>query len=251
MSRNLSVQRAFFEQLGAAPQLAGLFEELPDIYFFAKNLRGEFVMCNSATLEALGLKHESDMLGKTDYDLIPAEIADQYREADRVVIETASSVRNVVEPVPDAQGVFAWYVTSKIPLLDAHGKVIGVAVAMRDVERVGAVLGPYREMTGVIDYIFRHSQESFSVDELAEIAGLSVRQFERRFKKLFRMPPLRYVNQHRVRAACVRLRRSNDNVSTIAHEVGFYDHAHFVRQFKQTMNMTPTEYRKQYQPLSN
>ena len=247
MTSDLPAQREFFKQLGGRPQIAQLFEELPDIYFFAKNVRGEFVLCNSATLAALGLEREADMIGKTDYEIVPAEIADQYRAADRTVLETGRAVRNLIEPVPDAKGVVTWYATSKIPLFGKDDKVVGVAVAMRDFERVGTVLGPYREMAGVMDHIFHHSHEQIAVGDLAEIAGLSIRQFERRFKKLFGSTPLRYVNQYRLRAACMELRQTHENISTIAHRVGFYDHAHFVRQFRIQMKMTPTEYRERHQ----
>ena len=45
----------------------------------------------------------------------------------------------------------------------------------------------------------------------------------------------------------MELRQTHENISTIAHRVGFYDHAHFVRQFRIQMNMTPTEYRERHQ----
>ena len=247
MPTDLSIRTDFLGRLGEKLQLARLFDQLPDIYFFAKNVSGQFVLCNSATLQALGLSREAEMIGKTDNDIVPAEVADQYREADRHVMDTGRPVRNLIEPVPDANGVLRWYVTSKIPLFGEQGSVVGVAVAMRDSISAGEVLAPYQEMNPVMEYVFHRHHEPISVEHLAEVAGLSVRQFERRFKKLFGLTPLRYIHEYRLRAACIKLRRTRDNISAIAHQTGFYDHAHFVRHFKQSLNMTPTEYREQHQ----
>jgi len=244
MPTSAAFKQAFAERLDEPLQLARLFEELPDIYFFAKDLAGRFVLSNTATLRALGLRHEGDLIGRTDYDIVPHEIADEYRLADRRVMTTARPVRNVVEPVPNAAGVLNWFVTSKVPLFARDGQVAGVAVAMRDVRSMGAVLGPYAEMTRVIEHIHQHYAEPVEVATLAEKAGLSVRQFERRFKRLFHVPPLGYVNQHRVRAACVVLRESSASIADIALRVGFYDHSHFVRQFRKLKGITPTEYRR-------
>ena len=80
-----------FHQIERGFPLAGLLEALPDIYFFAKDLRGEFVATNAATLDALGLRRESEMLGKTDYDVVPAEIADEYREQDSRIQRAVTS----------------------------------------------------------------------------------------------------------------------------------------------------------------
>lgn len=241
-----SLQKQFFHLLGGWPQLAQLFEELPDVYFSVKNLTGRFVLCSSATLGALGLSREEELLGKTDFDIVPHEIAEHYQEADRTVFKTAKPVRNLVEPVPDAKGALNWFVTSKVPLFGVDGAVVGVAIAMRDHRQAGNILGPYQAMAGVIDYVYHHYSKAITLEELAEIADLSVRQFERRFKKLFHVSPLNYINHQRVRAAGIALRTTEDAVSLIALKNGFYDHSHFVRQFQKQLGMTPTEYRKRH-----
>ncbi|PHR94542.1 MAG: AraC family transcriptional regulator [Blastopirellula sp.] len=241
------IQADFLQQLGGSLQLCQLFEELPDIYFFAKNSKGEFVLCNSAILDAMGLASQWDMIGKTDYDLVPREIADVYHEADQQVIQTGLPVRNIVEPVPGSGGVLNWYITSKTPIIANNGKVIGVAVAMRDYERVGSVLAPYQEFTPVIEFIFQNYHQQILVEQLAAIVELSVRQFERRFKKLFSMTPMSYINRYRVRAACIALWKTGDSISRVAINSGFYDHSHFVKHFRQVMGMTPSQYRKTQQ----
>jgi PAS domain S-box-containing protein len=236
----------FFRKIERGFPLAGLLETLPDIYFFAKDLRGQFVAANSAMLQALGLSHESEMLGRTDYDVVPAEIADEYREQDRRIHLHREPLRNDVQLVPDRTGSLTWYLVTKVPLLSEKGTVIGVAGLMRDVHSAGAVLGPYKEITPVLHYIMQNYRGHIAVEDLAEITGMSVRQLERRFKSLFRVTPVVYVNRHRVQKACLALRNSEASVTDVALQVGFYDSSHFVRQFRRFMGMTPTEYREHF-----
>jgi AraC-like DNA-binding protein len=85
-----------------------------------------------------------------------------------------------------------------------------------------------------------------AVEDLADIAGMSVRQLGRRFKTLFQVTPVVYANRYRVQKACLALRNSEESVTDIALEVGFYDSSHFVRQFRRFVGMTPTEYREHF-----
>ena len=223
-----------------------IFEEIPGIYIFAKDLEGRFTMANKATVRTFGFQKESELFGKTDFGLAPAEIAAKYKEADQLVITGRKPVRDIIEPVPDPNGVLQWYSTTKAPLFNKENEVIGVAVIMRDISSAGITLGPFQEMAEVIDFIFKNYQKQIAVDKLAEIAKLSSRQLERRFKKLFGLTPVRYINEHRIRMACIKLRESRRNIAEIAVETGFYDHAHFVHKFRTSMKIAPSEYRAKY-----
>lgn len=242
-SRNL--KESFLEDVDKS-QISGLFEEIPEIYFFVKNLEGLFTIANQATVKVFGFKKEADLIGKTDFDIASIEIASKYQEADQFVISNKKPIRDIIEPVPGPEGILRWYSTSKIPMFNKIGEVIGVAVIMRDISSLGTTLGPFQEMAEVIDYIFKNYQKQIVIDKLAVIAKLSSRQLERRFKKLFGLTPIRYINEHRIRMACIKLRESQRNIADIAKEVGFYDHAHFVHKFRTSMKIAPSVYRAKY-----
>ncbi|MAT68524.1 MAG: AraC family transcriptional regulator [Planctomycetaceae bacterium] len=234
---------SFFEKLASPDQLLQLLNHLPATYFFAKDLQGRFVHVNQSLLDVLGLHHEADVIGKTDHDLFPPEVADQYRVHDHAVEQTGRALTNHVCAVPDAAGVLRWYVETKIPLVDARGKTIGVAGVMYDLEKAGAMLAPYERLNAAITHITNHYDEKITLEGLAELSHLSVSQFKRVFKQHFRVTPTQYLGRVRINAACTMLRETSLSVEIIAERVGFYDASHFVKQFRVAMRQTPGEFR--------
>lgn len=246
MSAN-TFQREFFHRLSSEAAFDLLFDLLPEVFFFAKDEQGRFVRMNPALVRAIGLGSESEVLGKYDHDLFPPLLADRYREEDRQVMEQDCPVKNTIWVVPNREGVLTWYLASKIPLHDRSGRVIGIAGAMRDMRSAGAIIGPYDDLKEAIDYMTRHFATEFSVRTLAAMVNLSTSQFERRFRKLFRLSPIQYVIQLRVQNACRQLERTNESISNIALQNGFYDQSAFIRHFRKRLGITPREYRRKAQ----
>ena len=90
------------------------------------------------------------------------------------------------------------------------------------------------------------SFDNFKIDKCAEMSGLSIRQFERKFKKTFLTSPQDYIMKTRVQHACNFLLKSKMSISEIALKVGFYDQSVFTRQFKKQQGLTPGAYRKKF-----
>jgi len=85
-------RRRFFQRVANAWDLSQLFDYLPDTYFYAKNLREQFVMVNQALATLVGAGSPEEMIGKTDHDFSPRDMADQYVAEDRRVIQTRRPV---------------------------------------------------------------------------------------------------------------------------------------------------------------
>lgn len=241
--RTNPLRDAFFEKLGDDRVFVDMFDHLPAVYFFIKDAAGRFIYINRALRDVMG-GSELSIIGKTDDDFFPPELADAYRAEDREVMAAGRTIADRVWLVPDTAGALRWFLSTKSPLFDRDGKPIGVAGAMQDVERSGAVLGPYKAMSEVVRYVSEHYAEKIPVDTLADLAHLSVSQFTRRFRKLFAMTPARYITHVRINAACGLLKRTDDDLASIAAATGFYDASHFVKQFKSVMTVTPLAYRR-------
>lgn len=243
---NERFQRQFLSQLADPRQLGALFDLLPDIYFFVKNRQGQFVMMNPPLLRKLGMAEEKQVIGKTDYDFFTRSVADHYRQEDNRVMRSGKPILNDIWMIPNSTGGLSWYIFSKLPLRGKDGSIIGVTGVLRDSARAGSVLGPYDRMSSVIDYIMAHHAETIDVAHLAAMTHLSVSQFERTFKKLFNITPLKYVAQVRINAARQLLTATDHSIALIAQRTGFYDHSYFVKQFRQHVGLTPTQYRRKY-----
>ncbi len=87
--------------------------------------------------------------------------------------------------------------------------------------------------------------EHLTIDALAKKARLSRSSFIRRFKEIMGRTPAAYVSDVRIDEAKRLLTESALALSTIADECGFCDSAHFSREFKRSVGISPLEYRRQ------
>jgi PAS domain S-box-containing protein len=240
-------QRRFVERLERPWDLGQLFDYLPDAYFYSKNLRGQFIMVNEALAKLFGTGMPEEMIGKTDHDFSPRDLADQYVAEDRRVIQTREPVIHQAWLIPDRRGALKWYLSSKIPLFGRSGKVIGIAGVMRDVEKASDLLAPYREMEAVLERLLTCYEQKIEFRHLASLACLSISQLDRRFKRLFQLTPQQFLLRVRVNAACQMLASTDRSILQIALRTGFYDQSYFTKHFRRQMSMTPTAYRRKYQ----
>jgi AraC-like DNA-binding protein len=89
------------------------------------------------------------------------------------------------------------------------------------------------------------------VDDAAASAGLSVRQFERRFAEQVGFPPKRYARIVRFSAALGAKMIAPGRLWTdIAHEFGYYDQMHMVRDFERFTGESPTRFVRRFQSLA-
>jgi PAS domain S-box-containing protein len=241
-------QKAFLQQLGNYKNFAQLFEFLPDVYFFVKDLQGRYVLVNRTFFEHIGVQHEHEALGQTDFDYFPAELANNYIKDDREVIIKRKKIINRIELVPNDDGTVSWFSTNKIPLFSKEGSVIGLAGAMRNLKKASTYMPPFTEMSSVVDYISRHYATKINIKQLAAMIPLSVSQFEKKFKKVFSVSPTKFIVNARVKVACKHLVQSRDSIKAIAKKTGFYDASSFSRQFKKNMGMLPKQYRNKFNP---
>ena len=240
-----ALQSTILGSLDSGRCLADVFGDAPDLYFYVKDRDFRFVMCNRALLDRLGVEDEEEMIGRDDYAYFDRSVADHYREEDEEVFKTRDPVTNRVWLVPNANGALTWYLSSKYPLFDRDGTLTGLAGLMRDCSEAGSLLGPYRNLSTAIEFISRHFDQPITVGELAAMSHLSISQFERSFRRHFKVTPMKYVNQVRLDAAARLLAEGDQSIASIAQATGFYDHSYFTKQFRAAKGMSPSAYRKQ------
>ncbi|HUB87853.1 MAG TPA: PAS domain S-box protein [Verrucomicrobiae bacterium] len=111
--------------------LRTLIDNLPDC-IYAKDADGRKILANPADLKNLHCQTEAEAIGKTDFDFFPTEVAEKFHADDQKVIH-GESVINREEYFLDEKGQQNWLLTSKLPLRDQDGKIIGLVGVGRDI----------------------------------------------------------------------------------------------------------------------
>jgi PAS domain S-box-containing protein len=227
-------------------QFRHLFDHLPGTLFFAKDREGRLMAGNPAFVERCGFKREEEIVGITDSMIFPAKLAEKYRRDDERVMATGKPLLGLIELFPNRDGKPEWFITDKLPLFDHDGRVCGLCGTVRSYEAQRAAMLPYLELAVVADHLKTCYREKLDLPSLAKMVGMSVRQFERKFRATFQMTPRDYLIRMRLIAACELLARSNQALTAIALECGFYDHSDFARQFRRHLGQTASQYRAEH-----
>ena len=239
-------EHEFAAQFASPSGLEVLFDHLPDVYFFVKDREGRFVRCNPAFATLLHAQHSTEVIGLRDLDFFPRSLADNYMRDDDAVMSSAAAIVDKAELVRTPQGGIDWYNTTKLPLLDASGGVIGIAGVTRDITKMKSTNERFLYWAPVLEAIIENYAEPLSTASLAEKVSLSVSQFDRRFKKRFLTTPRKYVMNVRINAACQLLASTELPIATIALQTGFYDQSHFTNYFSRAKGISPAQYRRKY-----
>ena len=223
-----------------------LFDHLPGVSFFAKNLDYEIVCANLAFLERLGFHNESEIIGKTDFELFPRQLAENFRKDDKAVMETREPRLHIIELFFNPQGIPDWYITNKLPIFDHDNNVLGVMGTVQSYEGRHQAMQPYLQIDRAVQYIRQHFREHISISALSSMVKLSPRQLNRRFQETFKVSPQAFIMKLRLQAACEDLRQSKLPIAEIAIDLGFHDQSSFTLQFRKQLGITPSKHRKSY-----
>jgi PAS domain S-box-containing protein len=112
--------------------LRALIDNVPD-FMYVKDKESRFVVANAMLARSVGKKSPEEVLGKTDFDFYPGDLANAYYQDEQNLMRTKQPLFNREERCMDASGNAIWLLTTKVPLLDNNGNVIGIAGVGRDI----------------------------------------------------------------------------------------------------------------------
>ncbi len=232
---------AFNRRIDSSRHIALLMAHIPGVNYFAKDQLGRFVQADAGFVSMLGARNLDDILGRTDADFFPPEIAAGFVADDQAVMTTGEPLIQQIEPVPRPDRTFEWRTVTKVALRDADDKVIGVAgiTYLNDNADNNCPPGIF----SILEHIGQHYSRPLTMDDFTELSGLSPSTIERNFAQIFKTSPLRYLNAVRLRAARHLLINTEEKLSDIAVGCGFCDQSHMTALFKQKFEITPRRYR--------
>ncbi len=134
LTRNITALKEAEEKLTIERNLLRtIIDHLPS-RIYVKDLDSRYVLNNAAHLKVLGIEHQDDALGKTTVDFFPGERGEQAMADDRRVL-AGTSIQNQEKSNFGAEGEVRWSLTTKVPLHDLRGQLMGLVGISHDITR--------------------------------------------------------------------------------------------------------------------
>jgi phosphoserine phosphatase RsbU/P len=145
--------------------LKTLMDTLPDHIYF-KDTESRFIAVNRATAALFGFEDPTDVLGKTDADLFAREHVQAALRDEQEILRTGQSLVNMEEKETWPDGHETWVSTSKLPLRDPNGHIVGTFGLSRDItekkraeEKLGALARELREKNEALEQDLEMARE--------------------------------------------------------------------------------------------
>jgi len=136
------------------------------IRVFWKDLEGTYLGANRLFLEDARLHSESDIMGKSDFDMVWADRAEQYRADDREVTDSGRAKLHIVERQTQGTDREILLETSKVPLKNTQGSVVGMIGIYHDVTKIHEAAEILQRSKDELDAMFRVSRDGIVVIDL-------------------------------------------------------------------------------------
>ena len=146
--------------------LRNLLEHSKDLVYF-KDTQGRFIAINEALAKSNRLDSAADAIGKTDFDFFSKEQAERFAADEAHILETGEPLLNKeeFEVLPSGQSV--WFSTSKFPLVDDAGKIVGTFGISRDITESMHQLEALKDRENrLAEY---HKQTEFELEQASRI----------------------------------------------------------------------------------
>jgi len=126
-----------------------IIDHLPDAIYM-KDLHFRKILANRADVMNAGAQSEEQILGKTDFEVWPDELAQRFFEDDQYVLENGKSLNKLEELITLPEQPPRWILSSKMPIFDQNGAVTGLLgigreiteskLAVQEIQRLNAEL---------------------------------------------------------------------------------------------------------------
>lgn len=169
------------ERLTAERNLLNTFmDSLPD-NMYIKDRQGRILIANQTSAQHLGTTVD-ELIGKTDFDFFPADLASQYFADEQLLLEKGQALINHEVQVFDQEtGTEKWLWITKVPFRDSQGQVVGLVGLNRDITQLKQTEQAFRESQQLLQSLIDNSEAIIFVKDLQGRHLLVNKQFETLF----------------------------------------------------------------------
>ena len=235
MISNILLQPAIAEQL---------FDHLPDIVFFIKDLSGRYLVVNQTLVERCEAKNKAQIIGFNSAEVLGEELGMRYIEQDQQVLNKQQPLIQHLELHNYQSQELGWCLTTKIPLKDESGECNGLIGVSQDLKLPDATNDLFTNIYSAVKFVEQNLENNPSIAEMAKVANMSLYQLDRRMKLAFGISAGKWLIKTRITQASQHLLESDQSVLDIAFAVGYSDQSAFTKQFKKVTGVSPLKFKK-------
>lgn len=233
-----------FLQMLATPMTGEvLFDHLSDVVYFIKDAQGAYLVVNKTLAERCRAQNKQAILGKTSAEVLGEPLGQRFTAQDEQVLSTGNPLISQLELHIHRSGLVGWCLTTKLPLRDKKGKVIGLVGVSQDLKIPDRDTQEYRQVALAIQSAEKNIASPPKIKEMATWAGMSIYQLDRRMQSIFGLTTGQWLLKTRIDRAQRLLSESDRGIAAIAVEVGYADQSAFSRQFRSATSLTPNQFR--------
>ena len=165
-----------------------LLDNLPD-YIYVKDTQSRFLLANEAIRRHLGAATIGDIIGKTDFDFSPRDLAEQYYAEEQALFQSGQPLLLHKEPIFDHEiGDKKWVLTIKVPFRNSQGKIAGLVGMSRDITELKKTEEAlYRAHNELETRVLKRTDELARANEILEAQITERKAVERREKLAYEL----------------------------------------------------------------
>jgi twitching motility protein PilJ len=112
--------------------MRSLMDQLP-VFIYAKDRQSRFVFANMAVAESKGETDPDNLIGKSDFDFYPPDLAAEYLAIEDEIMSKGEGIKDLEVYEKDNQGNEKWFLNARVPWVDNNGNVVGILGLNRDI----------------------------------------------------------------------------------------------------------------------
>jgi AraC family transcriptional regulator len=185
---------------------------------------------------------ETNFFDGTAYDYRDSDYVDllpRFPQPDPLICGVAQTLSSQIQ---HRRSINLEYIDQVAATLVVHLLENYCSVASKLPESSHALSG--KQLKLLYRYIGDNLSRKIPLQELADLVGVSLYYFIHLFKRSTGKTPAQHIKHQRLKKAIHLLNGTNMEIGLIAQQVGFYDHSHLCRIFRDCLSATPDQYRK-------
>ncbi|MEN3202213.1 MAG: PAS domain S-box protein, partial [Atribacterota bacterium] len=159
----VSKERVLSQKVVEQERLLGfLLEYIPDHVYF-KDRQSRFIGGSRSLAQYFGLERVEDLIGKTDFDFFASPHAEEAYADEQRIIETGEAIVGKVERETWPDGGISWVLTTKVPLRNEKGEIIGIVGISKDITELKEKEEALERERQFLNSVFEGIQDGLSV----------------------------------------------------------------------------------------